>query len=167
MILREYTDKDKQGKNRLFLDIECDNCKKTYKRHKRFYTSQYDGCSPLCLSILKGSRVFVDCAHCGKSTEKKASALNNSKSGLYFCNRECKEAAQTYMKAIMPDHYGTGGNYRAAALKHYGASCQRCGYSKNIAAIHVHHVDRNRNNNDLNNLEVLCANCHAIEHWGT
>ena len=31
--------------------------------------------------------------------------------------------------------------------------------------LHVHHIDRDRENNDLSNLEILCANCHAIEHW--
>ena len=32
-------------------------------------------------------------------------------------------------------------------------------------SIIVYHKDTNRENNDISNLEVLCANCHAIEHW--
>ena len=28
----------------------------------------------------------------------------------------------------------------------------------------VHHKDRDRNNSDISNLEILCANCHMKEH---
>ena len=43
-------------------------------------------------------------------------------------------------------------------------SCQRCGYSESIEILGVHHIDRNRKNNKLNNLEILCPNCHSLEH---
>lgn len=56
-------------------------------------------------------------------------------------------------------------SYRIKALKHYGCKCTKCGYSENKVALAVHHKDRNRFNNSLENLEVLCANCHAIEHY--
>lgn len=44
-----------------------------------------------------------------------------------------------------------------------GGVCERCGYSKK-EILHVHHKDRNRNNNDLANLELICPNCHYEEH---
>lgn len=53
--------------------------------------------------------------------------------------------------------------YRQRALSHYKSCCGRCGFT-NILALEVHHKDRNRNNNTMDNLEVLCANCHKIEH---
>jgi hypothetical protein len=40
--------------------------------------------------------------------------------------------------------------------------CERCGF--NGQALHIHHKDRNHKNNKIDNLEVLCANCHHIEH---
>lgn len=57
----------------------------------------------------------------------------------------------------------TLGTYRAKALKYYGNCCKKCSYS-NIDALEVHHIDNNRNNNALENLEVLCANCHTLQH---
>lgn len=42
-------------------------------------------------------------------------------------------------------------------------SCCRCGY-ENAEALEVHHKDRNRSNNEIDNLEVLCCNCHRLEH---
>ena len=41
--------------------------------------------------------------------------------------------------------------------------CERCDYDK-AAILQVHHKDRNRNNNDLINLDLICPNCHYEEH---
>jgi len=43
-------------------------------------------------------------------------------------------------------------------------SCERCGYDAVPKILGVHHKDRNRNNNEIFNLEVLCPNCHSLEH---
>ena len=64
-----------------------------------------------------------------------------------------------------PNWIEGGGAYRVKALAYYLPICTRCNYSENIAAIVVHHKDRDRSNSTMENLEVLCANCHAIEHW--
>lgn len=45
-----------------------------------------------------------------------------------------------------------------------GEKCERCGYNKK-EILNVHHKDRNHDNNDLANLELLCPNCHAEEHY--
>ena len=39
--------------------------------------------------------------------------------------------------------------------------CERCG---SIRYLLVHHRDRNRKNNKLKNLELLCKSCHQKEH---
>lgn len=43
--------------------------------------------------------------------------------------------------------------------------CERCNYDDHPAGIEIHHKDRNRENNSIENLEVLCAICHRIEHY--
>ncbi len=45
-----------------------------------------------------------------------------------------------------------------------GELCERCGYNR-YDILQVHHRDRNRDNNDLENLELICPNCHAEEHF--
>ena len=40
-------------------------------------------------------------------------------------------------------------------------NCERCGIAKPLV---VHHRDRNHGNNDQSNLEILCPNCHYLEH---
>ena len=49
-------------------------------------------------------------------------------------------------------------------LRNLIKECNRCGYSAYPDILGVHHIDRNRDNNDLSNLEVLCPNCHSVEH---
>lgn len=39
--------------------------------------------------------------------------------------------------------------------------CSKCNSKRNI---HVHHIDENRKNNELSNLQVLCASCHMKKH---
>ncbi|MBI4238128.1 MAG: HNH endonuclease [Deltaproteobacteria bacterium] len=43
--------------------------------------------------------------------------------------------------------------------------CNRCGLA-DVRVLVVHHRDRNRKNNTIENLEWLCQNCHCLEHWG-
>jgi 5-methylcytosine-specific restriction endonuclease McrA len=43
-------------------------------------------------------------------------------------------------------------------------ACQRCGYDEEPRILEVHHKDGNPDNNVLENLLVLCPNCHAIVH---
>jgi len=42
----------------------------------------------------------------------------------------------------------------------YPHKCYVCGYNDDERILEVHHVDENRNNNDINNLKILCPNCH-------
>ena len=42
--------------------------------------------------------------------------------------------------------------------------CAICGYKASRAALEVHHIDGNHNNNDAGNLLVLCRLCHVEAH---
>jgi hypothetical protein len=43
--------------------------------------------------------------------------------------------------------------------------CERCGFfPSHRSQMDVHHRDGNHGNNAPENLEVLCANCHRLEH---
>ena len=68
---------------------------------------------------------------------------------------------------------------KAAAIKHLGGVCVKCGWQGNQAALQFHHTNPNEKNFTLGNVGnkswdalkmelkkcvLLCANCHAIEH---
>ena len=53
--------------------------------------------------------------------------------------------------------------YRIKALEYYGVKCQVCGDLREVV-LDVHHKDKNRKNCNIDNLMVLCKNCHVVEH---
>lgn len=55
--------------------------------------------------------------------------------------------------------------YRETALSLKEKKCERCGYDKHPEILEVHHKDRNRDDGNPNNLELLCPNCHTEEHY--
>lgn len=166
MIIREYKDKDTSNRTRVYVDVECQVCKSIFKRQKRQLKEHC--CSSKCLSVVKGTGSLVNCAYCSIEFQISNRRKYESKSGLFFCCREHKDIGQKSIKEIQPNHYGKGDgkyNYRQKALEIYGCKCQMCGFDNPLAIV-VHHIDHNRNNNDIDNLIVLCANCHYIAHEG-
>lgn len=113
---------------------------------------------------------FLICAWCKVSFSRKG-GNKTSKSGLVFCCREHKDVAQRVesgIKAIQPPHYGTSPHlhdYRHYAMTNMPNACNRCGYDKYVGILEVHHINRDRSNNSLSNLEILCPNCHQEEHY--
>lgn len=154
--------------------IKCLECKK----EKEVRTSEIlrgfgKFCSMSCSAkhthrIKKEKRINnCKCSYCNIEFYKSESSKKQSKSGLFFCNRSCKDNAQRLggLKEIQPPHYNTGvHNYRSIAYRKYRRICNRCGYKDHPEILQVHHKDRNRNNNKVENLEILCPNCHQIEH---
>ena len=46
-------------------------------------------------------------------------------------------------------------------LKNKPNKCENCGSKYNII---IHHKDKNRMNNSLKNLQILCQGCHMVLH---
>ncbi len=113
----------------------------------------------------KYKKVLLVCAFCNKQFYRKENRLKNSKSRLYFCNKKCKDEAQRIENGfdyVNPQYKNGLYSYRAIAFRHYGMKCESCDYDKIKCALEVHHIDGNRKNNNLDNLIVLCANCHSV-----
>lgn len=165
---------DSYGSKRTGVELICKSCSKKYStRNKK---SKY--CSQKCSQeSRKVERITLKCANCGQSFVKKRSSMVNSKSGLFFCCRSCKDSAQKLggIKEIQPEHYGTVKEqeyeppvYRQL-FKEEELICDRCGYDEFKGSVDIHHKDKDRANNDKTNLVPLCANCHrALHHnkWG-
>jgi len=108
------------------------------------------------------------CANCQAKFYKSASKLKASKSGLVFCSRTCKDTAQKIggIKEIQPSHYtDSRKDYRKTAKEFLKHKCSNCGYDKHPEVLQVHHKDRNREDNSIENLEILCPTCHEEDHF--
>lgn len=156
---------DSQGRKRLAVEVCCDSCGSAFKKRKSFVKSK-NYCSIKCSSSAHITKVKYNCDYCGETFTRKASAPKGSKSGLLFCKRACKDAAQRLssgVAAIQPPHYGTANglySYRDLAFPVFPKTCMACGWNKYEQLIEVHHIDSDRSNNDISNLAVLCPTCH-------
>lgn len=111
----------------------------------------------------KNNKVTKVCPVCSK--EWVVNKTNSKDMAKVTCSRAC---CNTHLRSGENNPNWKGGtrqHYREKAIKEYGSACQMCGFS-NPFSIEVHHIDEDRTNNELDNLIVLCANCHLIAHEG-
>lgn len=127
------------------------------------------------------------CEHCGKETTRNSNRQKYCPDCKVIVERQkaldryyAREKDEIYKaeRAIYYAEYRAGerrgynqsgvnnNNWRGGASSVYydkfmKRTCERCGASTNLL---VHHRDRNRHNNSLDNLETLCKRCHQIEH---
>lgn len=114
-------------------------------------------CSNACYGL--SCRKEKPCVVCGKpilaSDHKKT------------CSRTCANKHRAGIKYKLNRPRDKVHNYKSLKirlLKQRGKKCERCGYKK-YEILQIHHKDENKNNNELNNLELICPNCHFEEHY--
>jgi hypothetical protein len=116
---------------------------------------------------LRQNRKELTCFQCKKKFWRVLSSIKNYRHGYYFCSRKCKEKAQSLDGTcldIRPLHYKNGvASYIKRAFSKLLNKCVSCGEDKKYLLI-VHHKDGNRNNPFLDNLEIVCHNCHCKRH---
>ncbi len=118
------------------------------------------------------SRVFCGVACYGISNRKESPCMVCGKLILASfkkrtCSRSCANIHRAGIKYNLnrpKDKVKHQRSIKIRLLQESGEECKRCRYAiKEI--LQIHHRDRNRNNNDLSNLELVCPNCHYEEHF--
>ncbi len=140
-------------------NTQCFVCKKLiYKRPAEIKINKGRiFCSTTCYG--KSCRKEIECVVCGKLI---LSGLNKK-----TCSRTCanKNRVGLLYKINKPkDKVSTLRRIKVQLLALRGEQCERCGYSKK-EVLQIHHKNRDRTNNDLANLELICPNCHYEEHY--
>lgn len=95
------------------------------------------------------------CWYCGKE-------FDASRKNIHFCCQVHRQAHKCKRYA-MKKNYKKVNRYNSKILKN---KCQICGYNRLPQILHVHHIDRNTSNNNIENLLVVCPTCHAEVHFG-
>lgn len=123
-------------------------------------------CSKKCLHVASSQhfhskRKTTICKQCGTEFTYKPSRARQ------FCSRQCAYRWFSDHPILHKGRQGklvklprTWNSIRRAILKR-DKVCQDCGTDKKL---HVHHIDRNRKNNNPDNLITLCRLCHAKRH---
>lgn len=107
------------------------------------------------------------CKNCNKECNKPVK---------FYCNNICQFQYQNKLKIQKWSNgndtgYAKNGQIRPF-IRNYliskvNSSCELCGWDKknsttNRTTLEVHHKDGNYKNNNINNLQVLCPNCHSL-----
>ena len=134
-----------RAKPRCAREWDCKGCGKKFKLAPSQSHKQY------CCLECYWSSTWEDavCEHCGKNF--KARRCYKRRNGGRYCDRVCWRAAVESVER---------------SVRARGA-CERCGYKEEPGILQMHHKDRDTANNTLDNLELLCPNCHALEHFHT
>jgi len=83
------------------------------------------------------------------------------------CSRSCANRHRAGIKYKLNRPRDKVKNQRSLKIRlldQRGKNCERCTHDR-YEILQVHHKDRNRENNELKNLELICPNCHAEEHY--
>ena len=114
-------------------------------------------CSQSCYGI--HCRKEIPCVMCG--------VLILAGANKKTCSRSCANRRRTgigYKHNRPHDKVKNLRSLKLQLLNSRGNKCERCVYDKYEILV-VHHKDRNKRNNELENLELICPNCHGEEHF--
>lgn len=93
----------------------------------------------------------ADCAECG------VVRIKARPNGKWRCKVGWKKGAKVYRSTKRYDRL-----YR----NHKEDKCVRCGFiPEHPCQLDVDHIDGNHSNDDISNLQTLCANCHRIKTY--
>ncbi len=127
-------------------------------------------CSTICRtkSQYKGKR--VNCFICNKEVYRSLKDLRSSKSKKFFCSKTCQTIWRNTILFTGENHanWKHGKSAYRRILRSTGKEeiCVLCRLD-NARVLIVHHIDKNRNNNGIENLIWLCQNCHYLVHHYT
>ena len=147
------------SKNQEFICIECKNIFfiPLNQSKKKF-------CSSSCSATYNNKKRTKKkmkwyCKNCGKKHEKS----NNGKN--IYCNNSCQKEFQWRKQTIkIISGIGKHKAVKRYLLEKYGHQCNKCKnneWNGLPIPIQLEHKDGNHTNNKLENVELLCPNCHA------
>ncbi len=113
-------------------------------------------CGSSCYGI--SCRKEVTCLACGKQILSRLNkrtcdrvCANRNRKGIHYNVNRPEDKAEK-IKSL-----------KLKLLELRGQACERCTYNK-IKVLQVHHRNRNHDDNRIENLELICPNCHYEEH---
>ena len=147
--------------------VSCLICKKSFYAKPSCLDKGWGKyCSKKCQFEGQKTGKVIRCAVCDKDVYRPVKALAASDSGKYFCGKSCQTVWRNKLYTG-PDHSQWKGGERVykEILIRSGIEqiCRRCKIN-DARVLAVHHLDRNRKNNSLDNLIWLCHNCHFLLH---
>ncbi len=148
--------------------VECIKCSaKFYAKPRHLKKGWGKFCSQKCQFSSQRNGKYFHCDICQKIVYRSKRQIAHSRIGKFFCNKSCFAVWKNANLFIGENHarWLHGENAYRNIMKRSGIEpiCSDCGIN-NFKVLVVHHIDRNRKNNLIDNLKWLCFNCHHLEH---
>lgn len=139
---------------RVQISAICQECGGNFTHiASRANSAKYCGTKCYYKAMHRKGTVEYSCLHCSKKFMDSPSHKRK------YCSIACTNKAE---KQIWKPSFVTV--RKSMLARNMLIKCARCGFDAEPKILGVHHKDRNRKNNNLSNLEVLCPNCHSLEH---
>ena len=141
----------------------CLNCGKSFIGD---YRAKF--CSRKCAAIFnnshrehttKGKIKLTKCIRCGEIFE----ASVHIPASRCICNK-CKKHNRVHSKKNIRTIYDLSRRTISKILKRINAKCSICGWSESSCDIHHIIPKKDGGTDDMNNLIMVCPNCHRICH---
>jgi len=124
-------------------------------------------CSKKCQNQSQMIGEYVECSNCNKEIYRSPKELRVSKSRNFFCNKSCQATWKNKNILYGENHknWKNGENAYRNIMKRSKkkAICTHCN-TTDFRVLVVHHIDKNRQSNHIDNLQWLCHNCHHLVH---
>lgn len=119
------------------------------------------------------------CICCGKPLEGRQLKYCSKECAQLFRNKDFGGTRKPVSKEYLKNQEAKAILLRLELIEKLGGKCSKCGYDKNVAALHFHHLKEKIFSIDTSNLQhkslesimnevdkciLLCANCHTEEH---
>ena len=120
----------------------CSSCSVSFNNKNNHWRKQK--------GILKG---LSNCLNCGKVVKK---------TDAKYCSRKCIKEHELNERIVNGD--ASSKTTKRFLLKEYGNKCSCCGieeWNKKPIVMELEHKDGNSSNNSLDNVCLLCPNCHS------
>lgn len=137
----------------------CKYCNKEFIKKSRFSLKQWDSqvfCSSECGHISKQKRFKITCLKCGKDF----CVLNYRIKTAQWCSMECRRKEFSVDKSTGYARKTIGktnrGYHRIVMERFLGRSL--------LKNEHVHHINKDKLDNRIENLKVISASEHTIMH---
>jgi hypothetical protein len=139
--------------------MKCEQCGKEYyckPHHLKKYKTHF--CSTECRGESQKIKKQCLCGQVftGRKKHCSKSCANKARIGSIYTGIETKNKYRKIQRL------------KEELIRTRGCKCERCPYNKEQILVVHHKTERAKGGSDsLDNLELLCPNCHAEHHYGS